>query len=178
MKKLFVVLAVVAVLALAFAGCEPQQLDVINDALQQVAQARRIQTVTSVSDGELLIAQTQKTYVKTESGITLTTVTKTLNTLPADEQYSVTTTTENLSGGFEAITLSEENFSALTVKNNALSATLTQAGALAQFNVETAADAKLGIATANGRASEITISYAALSGNSVEISVTIHYEAQ
>ena len=178
MKKLFVVLAVVAVLALAFAGCEPQQLDVINDALQQVAQAQRIQTITSVSDGELLIAQTQKTYVKTESGITLTTVTKTLNTLPADEQYSVTTTTENLSGGFEAITLSEENFSALTVKNNALSATLTQAGALAQFNVETAADAKLGIATTNGRASEITISYVALSGNSVEINVTIHYEAQ
>ena len=184
--KRWIVLTVAALSAvlMLLTGCDSSRdpMFVINEACSGVTGAAQVVATSSVTREDLLITETQKTYVKEGDGLSLTTVTTVLNELPAEEAYSVTSSTQTLEGGFTALSaFSTANFADYEISEEmpvVLTARLSADQAEAQFGVRPEADGEISLTVrldGSNRLERIEMTYRTLSGSQAAVTVTFGY---
>lgn len=185
MKK-FVILtmAVLAAVLVMATGCDSSRdpMFVINEACARIPEATKVVTTSSVSRDDLMITETEKTYVKGETSLTVTTVTTVLNELPAEEEYTVSTTTDTVEGGFQAMAaFAVSEFTSYTVSESVpvvLTASLTAEQTEARFGIRPETEGLVSLTVRlNGtnRIERLELHYTTPTGNQAAVVVSVVY---
>ena len=178
MKKslVFVLIAILLVAAVAFAACRRGESDkTILDLYGDVKNAKNAtQTITIKNGATEIVVETLNYNFETGK---VTIERKTLNTSDADELYTTTTETKQITGNATA-KLTKELLKDITEKDNVLTATVSNAHINEVFGVSASdvqGDARIELVAQDSHIVSITVNYTSANGNTVAIVTTYVY---
>ena len=175
-KLIFVALAALIVVALLCSACNPKgENSNILDLCKDISDAKSATQVITVNSGSDELAKETRSYDFVTGKVNIER--KTLNDSSADELYTTTTETKDITDKptvkLTKDLLSDVTETATTLKATVSNANLNQAFGIASSDVQD--NANLELVANNGHIVSITVSYTSTNGNTVQIVTTYVY---
>ena len=177
-KLIFAVLTVLIIVALLCSACVPNDQDDDQDILalcENISDAKSATQVITVKSGSDELAKETRNYDFVAGKVTIER--KTLNDSSADELYTTTTETKDISGKatvkLTKDLLKDVTETATTLKATVSNANLNEAFGIASSDVQ--GDAKVEFTAQGNHIVSITVSYTSANGNAVQIVTTYVY---
>ena len=177
-KLIFAVLTVLIVVALMCSACARNDQDDNKDILglcERISDAKNATQVITVKNGSDELAKETRNYDFVAGKVTIER--KTLNSSDADELYTTTTETKDITGK-PTVKLTKDLLKDVTETSTTLKAKVQGANLNGVFGVQSSdvqGDANLELTARGGHIVSITVTYTSANGNAVQIVTTYVY---
>ncbi len=173
-KKLLLALAILlAVTVCCFAACKDSS---VLQMYQGVKDANNVVQKITIKNGDAILVEETLTYNFASGKLTIER--KTLNDSSAEEAFTTTTETKDISRGDGIAKLDASTLSAVTDNGSSLRGTVVNNKLQTAFGIESAkvnGDAAVEMLAQDGNVIKLTVNYTSSNGNAVTIETTYAY---